>query len=293
MLDGIEIVDAQVHAWKSLGTPHWPSTYQGANQEVFSLEMALAAMEAVGVDAAILDVLGETGTGTWDDNSYGEEAAQRWPERFGSVVRGVKHKADDVEDRVANLRSQPGVLGIRISPASDEQERAILDGEYERLFSAAEAHDVPVLAYISGRLNLIEKMARDHPDLSILIVHLGLPQPPRELDDPPFLRLPQLLDLAQYENVSIEVIGVPAFSRESYPFADVRPSLDKLFDAFTMDRLMWGSDFTRLWGRHTYAELLTYMFYLDGLSRNEKEKLFGGTLRRILRWPARTTAPVQ
>lgn len=285
MLDGIEIIDAQVHAWQSLGTPHWDPAYRGVNLAAFTVEMALAAMDAVGVDAAVLDVLGDVGTATWDDNSYAEKAAEKWPDRFVSVVRGVKHNAPDVEARVAGLRSQPSVVGIRISAVSDEEEQAILSGDYGRLLRAAEHHEVPILAYISGRLNLIEKIARDHPALPILIVHFGLPQPPRKLDDPPFLRLPQLLALAKYDNVSVEMIGAPAFSRGAFPFPDIRPALDRVFEAFTMDRLMWGSDFTRHWGRETYAELLMHMWYMDGLSQSEKTKLFGGTLRRVLRWP--------
>ena len=60
---------------------------------------------------------------------------------------------------------------------------------------------------------------------------------------------------------------------------------------------MWGSDFTRLrwipvegglapreqW--HYYSDAVGYLRDTTELSPADKELIFGGTLRRVLRWP--------
>jgi predicted TIM-barrel fold metal-dependent hydrolase len=284
MHDGIEIIDAQVHSWEHLTKSHWSAAYRGANQESFPIETMLAAMDAVGVDAAILDALSDDPSGTWRDNSYAETAALRFPERIASVVRGVDFADPDIEERVAAVRSRPGVLGIRISAATDDQERVLSGASYERFLAAAQKHNIPLLMYISGRLHLVEKVAREYPDTTVLIVHMGLPQPPRPIDNPPFKRFAELLNLAKYPNVTVELIGAPALSQEEYPFVDLWPNLNRLFEAYTLDRVAWGTDFTRFWGLHTYAELLGYIWHTSKLDKSEKGKLFGGTLRQALRW---------
>jgi L-fuconolactonase len=70
-------------------------------------------------------------------------------------------------------------------------------------------------------------------------------------------------------------------------------------DAFGPQRLMWGSDFTRLrwipvvgglapreqW--HYYSDSVGYLRDTTELSASDKELIFGGTIRRVLRWPKR------
>jgi hypothetical protein len=62
---------------------------------------------------------------------------------------------------------------------------------------------------------------------------------------------------------------------------------------------MWGSDFTRLrwlpgvqggglaprdrW--RLYSDSVSYLRDTSELSQSDKEKLFNGTIRRVLRWP--------
>jgi hypothetical protein len=66
---------------------------------------------------------------------------------------------------------------------------------------------------------------------------------------------------------------------------------------------MWGTDITRVHGRfphrqegvapdwpdypgkHTYGESVEWLRTTDRLSADDKERIFGRSLRRILRWP--------
>ncbi len=50
------------------------------------------------------------------------------------------------------------------------------------------------------------------------------------------------------------------------------------------DRLMWGSDVTRVRGLHTWSEALELIRSTGELSEADREKILGRSLRRILRW---------
>jgi L-fuconolactonase len=118
--------------------------------------------------------------------------------------------------------------------------------------------------------------------------------PPR---DEPWDRLPGLLSLAQFANVQVKFSGAPALSREPYPHHDVWPYLHQVINAFGPERLMWGSDFTRLrwvpvvgglaprdqW--RFYSDSVNYLRDTTEIGPRDKELIFAGTIRRVLRWP--------
>ena len=121
----------------------------------------------------------------------------------------------------------------------------------------------------------------------MIVDHLGMRQNPTfGLDDPPFRDLPALLALAELPNVRVKVSGVPTLSAGPYPFADLWASLDQVLAAFGAERLMWGSDISRVMGRagtirlapegreyakHTYAEALFYLKHTDRLTADQRE----------------------
>ena len=284
----MEIIDAQIHCWEGTTNRHWQESYRSPRRDdAFPIELALGAMEAVGVTAAVLDSPGRSnadGSVDWG-NSYAEEAALGHPGTIGSTIK-YDHRSADIKDLVSRTRGLPGVLGIRVLVTRDDIVAEIKAGAYEGLLSAAEQYNVPVALFVSQNLDIAASIATSHPDLQIIIDHLGLPQPPmRKRDDPPFLRLPELLYLARFPNVAVKFIGAPAYSMAPYPYPDIWPYLLKVIEAFRPERLMWGSDVTRFRGLFSYSELLDYLRYTDELSDTDKEMMLGGSLRRILRWP--------
>jgi hypothetical protein len=76
-----------------------------------------------------------------------------------------------------------------------------------------------------------------------------------------------------------------------------------MINAFTPDRLFWGSDYTRM--RHFsraprsewwfYSDVLNFLRDTNELSASDKEMMLGGAIRKALRWPKLsdgTTEPV-
>jgi predicted TIM-barrel fold metal-dependent hydrolase len=106
-----------------------------------------------------------------------------------------------------------------------------------------------------------------------------------------------LLALAKYPNIYVKLCGAPLLSQENYPYEDVWPNLNRLFKAFGYDRVMWGSDYTRLRSANlpkgerprrrgiTYAENLNYLLHSDHLTYEQKAQVLGGNARRLFKLP--------
>jgi L-fuconolactonase len=296
--NGFEVVDAQVHTWEVTPTLPWdPPTFsgdiaRGRSPLAVPYEEVLHAMDAVGVDAAVLYTSMSyrrlLPDGFFDYlNNYAEEAIVRHPDRFAAITH-LDHRAPDVAERVARVRQRPGTFAIRVVILDDDL-AVLRAGGYDRLFAAAATHSVPVLMYVSGHIPDAGHVARKHPELLLVIDHLGLKQPPlRPADDPPFLHLPELLELAALPNLAVKLSGVPTLARTAYPFPDLRQPVLAVLEAFGRDRVMWASDYTRCLPVVNYAESLFYLLHGGDLSPADKEAVLGGTVRRLLRWPRRS-----
>ena len=286
----MEIIDAQIHVWEEKPSYPWTPRHRKIGADAMPYQWALAAMRAVGVDAAVLhtaedyhEVLPNGHLRHYHDYSWDAIAAH--PDRFSAIAL-LDHRLPDLDERVRAIRARPGMVALRVV-VREADVPALREGAFNKLFAAAERHALPLFVYLSGSLPEAVPIARGHPDLQLIIDHFGLLQPPlRVPDSPPWKRLPDLLALAAYPNVAVKFSGAPALSQEEFPFSDVWPQLHQVIRAFGTERLLWGSDFTRCAPDHSYAEALFYILHTDQLSAAEKEAILGRTARRVLRWPA-------
>jgi predicted TIM-barrel fold metal-dependent hydrolase len=260
-------------------------------QNLVNVEIAREAMDSIGVDAALIFARQE----------YMDACVERYPDRFAGALT-FDYMADDLEEQVANFRKKPGMIAGRnlVGNARDATLRPEFhEGKFERLYTFAEKHQLPLFFSTHGWAEVMEPVAQQHPGLTMIIDHLGVSQSPVSPPRPePWDRLPGLLRLAKYPNVHVKFCGAPLLSSEPYPFRDVWPYLHQIIDAFGPNRLMWGSDYTRMrWVPMTngdlaprgqwkyYSDCLTYLRDTGEISEADKEEILGGTLRRVLRWP--------
>jgi predicted TIM-barrel fold metal-dependent hydrolase len=101
---------------------------------------------------------------------------------------------------------------------------------------------------------------------------------------PPFADLPKVLALAAHDNIAIKITGACTLSRESFPYRDLWDPLGRIFDAFGMDRCMWGTDWARAVALLTYAQGVEAFRITDRLSDSDRASLMGGTLKQIYNW---------
>src|SRR5262244_2793057 len=272
-------IDAQVHAYERdhPGRP-WAAVLHGP-AEVTGDDM-VKAMEAVGVDGALLI---SPFTMYRYDASYAIEVRAKHPGRF-ALIKPVDPSDPAVTDTIAEWAKTPGTVGIRIMMNRGVSEDPA-DPGITRVLAAGARHGLPVNILCWGRLEQARLMAQRNPDTTIVIDHLGLQQP---FEPPPpaqpFADLPKVLELGRQPNVSIKITGACTLSREAYPYKDIWDPLARIFDAFGIDRCMWGTDWTRAVKLLTYQQGVDAFRLSDRLSDSDRAALMGGTLERVYKW---------
>jgi predicted TIM-barrel fold metal-dependent hydrolase len=281
------IIDAQVHAYERdhPGRP-WAAVLQGP-PEVTGDQM-VAAMDAVGVDGAIL--VSPFAMYRFDA-SYAVEVRTKHPGRF-ALVKPVDPSDPAVAETIADWKATPGTVGIRIM-LNNYASTDAADPGINRVLAAAARHALPVNLLAAGRLDQARALAARNPDTQLVIDHLGLQQP---FEPPPpaqpFADLPSVLALAAQPNVAIKISGACTLSHEPFPYRDIWDPLGRIFDAFGLDRCLWGTDWTRAVALLTYEQGVEAFRVTDRLSDSDRSRLMGGTLMRIYNWgPTRSSKP--
>jgi len=272
-------LDSQVHAYeRNHPARPWVGTLMGPD-EVTGDQM-VAAMDAVGVDGAIL--VSPFSMYRYDA-SYALLVFAAHPSRF-RLVKPVDPTDAGVVGTIATWAATEGTVGIRIF-LRDNASTDPADPAINRVLATAAQHSLPVNMACTGRLEQARQLAARNPNTRMVIDHLGLPQP-HEPPAPaePFADLPKLLDLAQYDNVAVKISGACTLSQEPFPYADIWDPLCRIFDSFGFDRCMWGTDWTRAVRVLTYKQGVEAFRVTDRLSESERDALMGGTLQKIYGW---------
>jgi L-fuconolactonase len=265
----MEVIDSQVHA----------------NQR--GIDQSIAIMDAVGVDAAVIDIWPParhklpSGV-TRFEYGFAEEAVARYPNRFAYIAR-FDPTDPEVDDLMAQVRKAPGRLCIRIASGFDL--KAMREGGHERILTAAGKHGVPVMIYPGGEHEAVTAYVRKFDAVRFIIDHCGMGVERATLAAQSESIINQLLTYAKYPNAAVKWGHAPRLSREPFPYRDLINQLPRVIDAFGVDRLMWASDYTVTVDHHTYAESLFCLRGAERLSDSDKEWLLGKTAREVLRWP--------
>jgi L-fuconolactonase len=266
----LEVIDAQFHLRADV-------------------DAAIAAMEAVGVERAVVDIWPpETRVlpngATRYEYGFVEEAMHRFPGRFAYVAR-VDPDDPDLDGVLADIAATPGAVCLRIFGV----ERFEAGADTPTL-AAADRHGVPVMVYAAGHHDAVLRYVRAFPDLAFVIDHCGMAvnevSQPGGRSRPASDHVDALLPYAAHPNVAIKWSHAPRLSQEAFPYRDVAEQLARVIDSFGVDRVLWGSDFTVTRDHHTYAESLFAVRANDLLSDTDKEWVLGRSLQRVLEWPA-------
>jgi predicted TIM-barrel fold metal-dependent hydrolase len=86
-----------------------------------------------------------------------------------------------------------------------------------------------------------------------------------------------VLALAAYPNVAIKITGACTLAHDPFPYKDIWDPLGRIFEAYSFDRCLWGTDWTRAVKLLTYKEGVEAFRVTDRLSDGDRAKLMGGT----------------
>jgi L-fuconolactonase len=265
----MEVIDSQVHA----------------NQR--GIDQSIAIMDAVGVDAAVIDIWPPVrrklpNSANRFEYAFAEEAVARFPNRFAYIAR-FDPNDPELDDLMAQVGKAPGRICTRIASGFDM--KLMREGGHERVLTAAGKQGVPVMIYPGDEHPAATAYVRKFDGVQFIIDHCGMGVDRATLPNALESTIDRLLEYAKYPNVAVKWGHAPRLSRQRFPYHDLIAQLLRVIDAFGVNRVMWASDYTVTVDHHTYAESLFCLRCADQLSDSDKESILGKTAREILRWP--------
>ena len=289
------ITDSQVHIWEAHRPDRpWPAeeiakkvfvAAEGARphrEEPVSADEMLSVMNSAQVSRAIIVPPSPVG----DNNLSALEAAAKYPDRY-AVMGRFDPSAPDARNRLQGWLGQPQMLGIRMTFHKPKWASWLDDGSIDWFWADCEKLAIPIMLLIPGRMDVIDRLASRHPDLKLILDHMGRPSGKR--DDDCFADLCVMLNLAKHPNVSVKASSAPCYSTEPYPYKNIEPYLRQIFDAFGPTRTMWGSDFSRL--PCTYTECVNHFLHeLSFLHDDDLSWVMSKAISEIVKWPEPKTS---
>tara|TARA_Y100001934_G_scaffold148582_1_gene178209 strand:- start:7005 stop:7847 length:843 start_codon:yes stop_codon:yes gene_type:complete len=273
------VIDSQVHAYAAntperpwSEVPNWPPHVTG--------DEMVAAMDAVGVDGAIL----VSAFSIYQfDASYAVEVRNAHPDRF-ALVKPVDPTEPSVAEEIADWKGTEGTVAIRIL-MSHGREHDPDDPGIQLVLREAVRHDLPVNVLFWGRLDAGMTLIDHNPENFFIVDHMGLLQPHEPPAPPdPFAELPKVLELAKRPNAVIKISGACTLSHAGYPYPDIWDPLGRIFDAWGIDRCLWGTDWTRAAAVLSYENGVKPFRLTDRLTDNERATLMGGACAEAYGW---------
>ncbi len=244
--------------------------YRPSGQEIAPLAQYLQVMDAYGIRHALF--VGPN-SGYGPDNRCLLDALAQAAGRF----KGIAVLRNDTDgDTLLRLRKS-GVIGVALN--------ATVMGVEHCLNSA------PLLRTLAG-LDMLLSLQVEHDQLvalrplvedsgvRVMIDHGGRPAPGAGVQQPGFQAL---LAMARNGRTAVKLSGYQKFSALPPPYADTRPFVDALLEAFTLDACLWASDwpFLRAPQRLDVGPLLRHVERL--LPREaDRRRLFWQTPKRWL-----------
>ncbi len=277
------VIDAHHHLWDlSRREQGWLDSDELALiRRTFDLRDLEGPAAAVGVDRSVLvQVLASV-----------EETREFLAEAAGSdliagVVGWVDLTAADVADQLAALREGPGgdrLVGIRHLVQGEADPRWLCRQDVRRgLRAVADAGLCYDLLTTPPQLAAAIETVRALPDANFVLDHLGKP-PIASGATGPWAAL--VRELAAEQNVSCKLSGmVTEADHARWTVDDLRPYADTVLDAFGPARVMFGSDWPVCLLAASYETVAEAAAQLtSGLSKDEREDVFGGAAARAYR----------
>jgi predicted TIM-barrel fold metal-dependent hydrolase len=273
------IIDSQVHIWAP-ETAEKPYAREDASPPHRSVplthEELLREMDNAGVARCVLV------PPTWEDdrNDTALEAATLHPDRF-AVMGKIKINRPESRALLAGWKSQPHMLGIRMTFNAGRSREWLIDGTADWFWDAAERYDIPVMAFAPNNVAKLLEIAERHSGLRMILDHLGLSSALRGKSLEPALAT--TLQFAKLKNVAVKVSALPCYVDEPYPFPTLHPIVRRVVDAFGPERCFWGTDLSHL--PCPYKQVVTlFTEEMKSLSSSELEWIMGRGIAEWLNW---------
>ncbi|RII95663.1 metal-dependent hydrolase [Clavibacter michiganensis] len=274
------VIDAHQHVWdRSVARYDWLGPHSPQINRSISFDELRPHLRAAGVDATVL-------VQSADERADTDEmlrVAARTPEIVGVVAYVPLDRPREARDRLADLRSDARVVGVRTLIHEQADPDWILSPDVDAGLGVLEEAGMPFdyVAVLPRHLEHLPTLALRHPDLDIVIDHLA--KPPIGLGDGESWRT-LIARGAENPRVHAKVSGLYSATADAaaWTTAQLEPFIEHVRTVFGADRLMYGGDWpvSLTAGGHDRV-LAALRAVTAGWATAETDALWGGTARRF------------
>lgn len=254
-----------------------------------SPEVALEYMDWVGVEKAVLLQAPMYG----DHNEYLSELVCKYPDRFVAFAIVDPREGNLAVEKLEFAAKELGLVGIKLEPPDtpfyldDTRYEAYWNkvAELNLLVGVDLGWDPPENPY-SFQLDRLERVVQKYPNLTFIVLHLGVSELWDLKQDYPFPVLQKTLELKRYPNVWFELSGLQEFAEEEeYPYPRAQKIVEVAVEKVGAERLIWGTDFPGILIFCTYEQCLNLIRnHCNFLSTREKELILGENALKVYRF---------
>jgi L-fuconolactonase len=233
-------------------------------------------LEAAGLDGSIAVQARQT----MEESRWLLRLANEHP-RIKGVVGWVDLRSDRVERDLAELAAHPKFVGVRHVVQDEPDDRFMLGKPFLSGLRKLRQFDLTYdLLVFPKQLPAAIEVARQMPDQPFVLDHIAKPLI-RDGSISPWRE--QIHELAKNPNISCKVSGLVTEGKwTGWTHQDFHPYLDVVFEAFGVDRIMFGSDWPVCLLAGTYPQVFRIIDeYTKGLPGAARDKIFGGNAARF------------
>lgn len=273
------IIDAHQHVWDLDRAPY---PWLGPHAPLWNRTFAFAELEPHlrrnGVSATVMVQSADND----EDTAHMLAVADEHPEVVGVVVYVPLERPAEAAARLAELRSDRRVVGVRNLihdlPDPDWILRPEVDEGLDVLEEAGVTFDY--VAVLPRHLEHVPVLSERHPRLRIVIDHLAKP-PIGRPDVEPWWSL--IAAAAQNPLVHAKVSGLyPGHAPDTWTPDAIRPFVDRAVELFGSSRLMYGGDWPISVAAGGYDRVFDgLMEVLRGVDEHDRGQILAGTARRF------------
>ncbi len=252
-------------------------------------DVVIEYMEYAGIDAVVCMQSIMYG----NHNEFLADLVRQRPDRFVAAFAFVDPRIGPrALEELKWVHNDLGLVGVKLEPP--DMPFWLDDDEYEPFWATMEelgstlsidlGWDPPENEY-NFQISQLRSVVERHPDLSVLVQHLGVSYLWDAAQQPPYPELQKTLELREFPNVWFDITGLPEFCPdEEYPFHRAQEIVRTAVDAVGADRIIWGSDFPGILPEDvTYRQCLNVVRkHCSFLSEAEMSGILGGNILRLL-----------
>ncbi|MBD3674953.1 MAG: amidohydrolase family protein [Planctomycetaceae bacterium] len=272
-------IDAHSHIW-TRDVKRYPlangMTLDDLDPPSFTTEELLDVAHKNGVGKVVL--IAHNQFYRWD-NSYMIDAVKQHPHTF-RIVGMVDNMAPHPDIAMKKLLAQK-VTGFRITPGVYGRDKWLENPGMHAMWKMAAQTRQNMCCLINPEdLPTIDVWCEKYPETPVVIDHfarIGIDGKMRKSD------LDHLCKLARHRYVTVKISAYYALGNKKPPHTELIPMIERLIDAFGVERLMWASDSPyQLVGENTYSDSIKLITErMKSLSADDREWLLRKTAERV------------